>query len=320
MCKLFNGSSCDGSGLSLVVWCQLQVLHLDDSTLSQSFFFFFINQTKPHSLPPHSCYIVLSEIRERRLLSQRETQSAAHLVSALWSLLMLRWSCRKSGCACRLSGSISVEEEGGGERRAVNVCVCVDSERAQSEGSLGADRSAHGMACESHAPSTAVQWRSCWEMSQPLETAQPRPEQLCRPAAPTICCCRNTRSLFISPPPSGNTLYQAFVYLSQRLMRMTHQKTAPYTVSLCGSSCWLYSVVSFGRHQERIFNLVWDLHEACLTLSSSSTCCQEFDYTLHGNCDSFFVTGPLSHREISGCVVSLRFSWDMLAMRLVWPV
>lgn len=36
--------------------------------------------------------------------------------------------------------------------------MCVDRKRVQSEGSLGADWSAHDMACESHAPSTAVQW------------------------------------------------------------------------------------------------------------------------------------------------------------------
>lgn len=39
-----------------------------------------------------------------------------------------------------------------------NACVCVDSKRVQSEGSLGADWSTDDMACESHAPSTAVQW------------------------------------------------------------------------------------------------------------------------------------------------------------------
>lgn len=79
-------------------------------------------------------------------------------------------------------------------------------------------------------------------MSQPLGTAQPRLEQraLCRPAAPTIGC-RNTRSLFIPPLPSGNTLYQAFVYVSQRLMRMTHQKNStiyPYVGVAADYTVW----------------------------------------------------------------------------------
>lgn len=37
------------------------------------------------------------------------------------------------------------------------MCAALTAERVQSEGSLGADQSAHDMACESHAPSTAVQ-------------------------------------------------------------------------------------------------------------------------------------------------------------------
>lgn len=37
------------------------------------------------------------------------------------------------------------------------MCAALTAERVQSEGSVGADRNAHDVACESHAPSTAVQ-------------------------------------------------------------------------------------------------------------------------------------------------------------------
>lgn len=92
--------------------------------------------------------------------------------------------------------------------------------------------------------------RSCWEMSQPLEAAQPRlqQQQLCRPAEPrntTICCWNTSRPFFFfnSTVASGNTLYQAFVYLSQQL-RMTHQKK--HHISLC---CF--------KLTERMFNSVF---------------------------------------------------------------
>lgn len=37
------------------------------------------------------------------------------------------------------------------------MCAALTAECVQSEGSVGADRNAHDVACESHAPSTAVQ-------------------------------------------------------------------------------------------------------------------------------------------------------------------
>lgn len=128
------------------------MLHLDDSTLSQSF---FLNQTRLLPPPP---LVTLCCLRHESV-SQKETQSAAHFgLSSLKPpdvevVMQKVWVC--------LPPEWEHQRRREGEGRAVNVCVCVDGERAPSEGSPSADRSAHGMACESHAPSTAVQWRSC---------------------------------------------------------------------------------------------------------------------------------------------------------------
>lgn len=91
---------------------------------------------------------------------------------------------------------------------------------------------------ESHAPSTAVQW-SQEELLRNVTAITDGTAQT--PAAATASLCRpeprkhqtpdllwNTSRLFLNfITASGNTLYQAFVYLSQRL-RMTHQKSIIY--------------------------------------------------------------------------------------------
>lgn len=91
-------------------------------------------------------------------------------------------------------------------------------------------------------------------MSQPLETALPRLQQQqlhsagLSPSTPMIYCWNTFYLHFITA--SGNTLYQAFVYLSQRL-RMTHQKrtirpyvcaAADYTVLYPVGNAWRYSL------------------------------------------------------------------------------
>ena len=219
------------------------------------------------------------------LLSQKETQSAAHLVSALWSLLMLRWSCRKSGCACRLSGSISVDERGRGGQLMYVCALTVSVHRVRVHwvrtGALTVWRVSHtphrqqcsgGAAekCHSHSRRHSPDWSS-------------------------------ERSAGLQHQRSAAGIQGAFLFhhCLQEILHIRHLFTChsdswgwlirkQHHISLCGSSCWLYSVVSFGRHQERIFNLVCDLHEACLTLSFSSTCCQELDYVLLGGLWQFF--------------------------------
>lgn len=71
-------------------------------------------------------------------------------------------------------------------------------------------------------------------MSQPLETAQPRLQQQQLHSAGLSPSNTNDRLLEYKQAfylnliaTSGNTLYQAFIYLSQRL-RMTHQKSTIY--------------------------------------------------------------------------------------------
>lgn len=68
--------------------------------------------------------------------------------AAVWSFWMSRWSCRKSGCAGCLSGSISVaggREEGAG-RGVMHVC-CVDSRACAEWGftGCGPERSRYGV-------------------------------------------------------------------------------------------------------------------------------------------------------------------------------
>lgn len=86
-----------------------------------------------------------------------------------------------------------------------NVCVSVDSERVQSEGSPGADWSAHDMACESHAPSAAAQ-RSQQELLRNVTAIRDGTAQT--PAARALQACRASQQsaagiylLFFLPPP-----------------------------------------------------------------------------------------------------------------------
>ncbi|KAG7244025.1 hypothetical protein INR49_006186 [Caranx melampygus] len=95
----------------------------------------------------------------------------------------------------------------------------------------------NGMACESHAPSTAVQW-SQEELLRNVTAIRDGTAQTPAATAPLRRPePRNTNDLLLTLQAaffyfnfiaaSGNPLYQAFVYLSQRLW-MTHQKSNIY--------------------------------------------------------------------------------------------
>lgn len=110
-----------------------------------------------------------------RCRGSRQSVGAVCLSTSICSLWM-------SGCCCVLRAWVCLllEPQCCWDGRGLNVCVRRDGEGACVErrgwGSRGAHWRAHDMVRESHTPwSTAVQRRvsrSCWEMSQPLETAQ----------------------------------------------------------------------------------------------------------------------------------------------------
>lgn len=185
--------------------------------------------------------------------------------AVVWSFWMLRWSCRKSGCAGCLSGSISVGgvvgwrwEGSNAFSRVLIASVCRVRVHWVQTGALTIWRVSH----TPHRQQCSGVRRSCWEMSQPLETAQPRlqQQQLCRPAEPrstTICCWNTSRPFFFLLDLHLLQLemhYIRHLFTCQRL-RMTHQKK--HHISLCGNACWLSTLVSFGLCMETHFNVVY---------------------------------------------------------------
>lgn len=110
------------------------------------------------------------------------------------------------------------------------VCVSVDSERVQSEGSPGADWSAHDMACESHAPSAAVQW-SQQELLRNVTAIKDGTAQT--PAATALQACRASqhnnllleyKQAFFLPPP----LHLEIHCISVTTMEDDSSEKAPY--------------------------------------------------------------------------------------------
>lgn len=142
--------------------------------------------------------------------------------------------------------------EGGGA--VMYVCVCVERVRVHwvRTGALTVWR-------ESHAPSTAVQW----SQEELLRNVTAIRDGTAKTPAATAPLCRpepiSTNDLlqgyeeafylnFITA--SGNTLYQAFVYLSQRL-RMTHQKSIIHLYACAAADCTVLSPVGNASDLEK---------------------------------------------------------------------
>lgn len=168
---------------------------------------------------------------------------------------MLRWSCRKSGCAGCLSGSIGVGGvvgcwwEGSNAFSCVLIAsVCRVRVHWVQTGALTIWRVSH----TPHRQQCSGVRRSCWEMSQPLETAQPRlqQQQLCRPAEPrkhNNLLLKYQQAFFswFASFAAGDALYQAFVYLSAT--EDDSSEKAPYILMW---ECLL--IIHFG--------LIWVMH------------------------------------------------------------
>lgn len=133
-----------------------KVLHLDDSTLSHIFDILRL-LLRYHLI--FSCEILgfrFQPLREKKVKLEApgaKTIGLSCASAAVWSFWMSRWSCRKSGCAGCLSGSISVVEGSGGGRReggagrgVMHVC-CVDSRVCAEWGftGCGPERSWYGV-------------------------------------------------------------------------------------------------------------------------------------------------------------------------------
>lgn len=148
---------------------------------------------------------------------------------------MVKWWCRKSGCARCLQY---------GGRRGGIACECVES-----EGSLGADRSAHGKARESHAPSTAVQWsqeellRNVTAIRDATAQAWAATASL-RRARASGRLLEYSRAFYLNfSTASGNTLRDICLPVTAT----EDDSSEKQHTSLCGCSCWLFSFASFGK-------------------------------------------------------------------------
>lgn len=173
-----------------------------------------------------------------RCRGTRQSVGAVCVSTSVCSLWM-------SGCCCVLRAWVCLlpEPQCCWDGRGFNVCVRRDGEGACVErrgwGSWGAHWRAHDMVRESHTPwSTAVQRRvsrSCWETSQPLETAQlqaPQARRASRHSAAGILLGTLFWMIFFHL----NSLSQALVYLWQWL-RMTHQKEITIYPSAGAAAC-----------------------------------------------------------------------------------
>lgn len=145
----------------------------------------------------------------------------------------------------------------------------------------GLERSRYGVSHTPHRQQCSGVRRSCWEMSQPLETAQPRLQQQQLHTAglsitiPTDLLW-NRSSLFIVTSSAPLEIYQPFLYLSQQL-RMTHQKRIIYPHVGVAADELLFV---FGLWFKILFNVVFRPTcccsvQACLFVSIISTCCHE---------------------------------------------
>lgn len=122
----------------------------------------------------------------------RQLVGAACASMSVCSLWMLGWCCVLRAWVCLL-----LERQRCWDGRGLTyVCAGTARERAPGGGSRGCvlERSWYGawVTHPDRRQSSGVS-RSCWEMSQPLETPQPK---LCRPASLLTICCWNTTGAF----------------------------------------------------------------------------------------------------------------------------
>lgn len=201
-----------------------------------------------------------------------------------WSEASGYWGgcAEESGCACCLIWSISgggwVKGSGGGVMyvRALTESVWrarVHRVRTKAFTVWLVSHTPHQQQC------SGVR-RSCWEMSQPLETPQPRLQQ-------------QQQQLQLQLHPAGQSLTQhqrsgnLFIQFHLHLWKSSasgicvpvtaaeDDSSEKQRISLCGSRCWFYSLFSFGMFIETLFNVVQDLGVRCFCFFLFATCCCE---------------------------------------------
>lgn len=167
----------------------------------------------------------------------RQLVGAACASMSVCSLWMLGWCCVLRAWVCLL-----LERQRCWDGRGLTyVCAGTARERAPGGGSRGCvlERSWYGawVTHPDRQQSSGVS-RSCWEMSQPLETPQPK---LCRPASPLTICCWNTTGAFffflIVTVCCWGKLTISSVCVPVTVTEDDSSERNHY-ISLCRSSCW----------------------------------------------------------------------------------